>query len=698
MFDFFRRVARLFFGLRSNVQAAVANYLVHRQVANVLKLTHAQELMTAPRNEWPMIRAKQVAEIKAVQSGQGFDIVDRRSWAYPYLPEALHRLNQPILKNTPYMIRRFSETPIPRRAINLIKNAILSLKWKVQPSEGMDEEITPEMQLRIKILTESLKRPNNTDSFRELMEAAVEDLLIGGYMTLEPRMTPYYKRPFKVWAVDGSTIRIFMDWTEGTPDRPRYAQMTGLKGERGIVTFLDSELIYIRDNVRTSTPFGLGKLEVAFNAVNAFLGAQDMAGRAGADQVHKTWLWWQQTLNPAHVQTVRRHLINELEGQAKISLIAGVQPPQVVEVTPVTPEDLLLDWQRFLIDVIAAGFDLSPLALGQTDKVNKATGQVMADSDFRAAVVPSAKRVEEALTAKLIHQFLGWKDLEFTFIGLEDPDALTRTIIQQRNYMMNAVTPDEIRELNNQPPLPGGWGKLTSTQTMLLMTEAAAKLGAKANAAAGAKVPGMGGGGGGTGMGSSSGGQSGTGSINPGSMNMSVDGSSIKFSAQQVAGMSPEDIQLYQEFGILPPTQQLGQQMEQSSPGILDTVTQELQDFFTNLQQVQEEDEIPEAPITPEDNAAQLARFQESEHQEDIAESVINRRGTFGPPVNQMVRKNPLRGKYPRSGGTPPLVGNENKTAGQTTPTSLKLRRNQQRSKSKLPKGNYDTGSGNQYK
>src|SRR6185369_11724094 len=129
-----------------------------------------------------------------------------------------------------------------------------------------------------------------------------------------------------------------------------------------------------------------------------FLGAQDMAGKAGADQVHKTWLWWEQSMNPAHIQTVRRQIINELEGQAKVSLMAGAKKPEVLDVTPVTPEDLLLDWQRFMIDIIAAAFDLSPLALGQTDKVNKATGQVMADSDFRSSVLPMAKRFEEALT------------------------------------------------------------------------------------------------------------------------------------------------------------------------------------------------------------------------------------------------------------------------------------------------------------
>lgn len=473
------------------------------------------------------------------------------------------------------------------------------------------------------------------------------------YCASVPNGTLYVRRNGKAqWcgnSVDGSTIRIFMDWTESVPDRPRFAQMTGLKGERGIVTFLDSELIYIRDNVRTSTPFGMGKLEVCFNAVNAFLGVQDMSARAGADQVHKTWLWWSQTINPSRVQEVRRHIQNELEGQAKVSLIAGLQKPEVVEVTPVTQDDLLLEWQKFLIDIIANGFDLSPMSLGQTDKVNKATGQVMADSDFRSSVVPMARRVEEGITRHLIHNFLQWKDLEFKFIDLDDPDALTRTIIQQREYMMNAITPDEIRKKNNMPPLPGGWGKLTSSQLQLLTAAQIAQMTGKGMGA------GMSSGMGGMSRGMTSGMGGGMGMGNSG-MDSTMGSGSMNFSVDDISTMTPDQIQLFQEFGILPPTQQLGQQMEQQQPGVLETLTDELQQFFQHLEVVEEEDEQQEAPITSQDMKEQKQKFAEAEHQEDLSERVINRRGIFGPSINDQTRKNPIRGKYPRSGGafTPP--------------------------------------------
>lgn len=632
------QLVRLFY---AGIKAGVSRRLVVRQVRKVLKVTHAQELAAAPRNEWPLMMRQHQKEIQAVADGR-IDIVDRRTWSFPYLPESLHRLNQPVLKNTPYNIRRFSETPIPRRAINLIKNAVLDLDWQVVAIETEEDE-TPERELRIRVATECLKRPNNEDSFRDLFEAVLEDFIIGGYGCIEPALTPWYRRPFKMWAVDGSTVRRFLDWSESTPNRPKYAQMTGLKGERGIITFLAHELIYIRDNIRTSTPFGLGKLEVAFNTVNAFLGAQEMGARAGSDQVHKTLLWWEQTLNPSVIQTVRRYLMNEAEGQSKISMVAGAKKPEVVDIQAVNSQDLLLDWQEFLIRIIANAFDLSPLALGLERDVNRNTGEIMADADFRAAVVPTAKRLEEAVTRHLFHGYLGWKDIEFKFIGLEDPDAMTETQIQQSKYGMDSITPDEIREKDGLPPLAGGWGKLTRTQSLILMQKATAE----AKGAAGGGPPG--------GPGGMPGGPAGdavasrVGQGGPTSM--------MAYSAQEVMQMSAPEVSLYQQLGLLPPVPQLKQEMEKQEPGILEKLSDELKQFFEKQEELMKQTQTQPARITPEMEEEQKKKFEHGQHKETAIEQAMNRRGVFGPAVTQQDRKNPVRGKYP-TGRYQPGKGN----------------------------------------
>jgi hypothetical protein len=659
---------------RTDLRARAAKYLVTREVVKVLQLTHAQELATTPRNDWSIVRQRQVEEIKAVQSGQQFDIVDRRSWAFPYLPEALHRLNQPILKNTPYNLRRFSETPIPRRAMNIVKNAVLSFKWQIKPTKDFVDDVDPDREQRIRIATETLKRPNEAgESFRDLFEQGLEDFLINGAACFEHRITPFFKRPTKFWAVDSSTIRLFLDWTESTPDRPRYAQMTGLKGERGIVTFLNNELYYIRDNIRTSTPFGLGRLEVAFQSVNAFLGVQDMSTRAGSDQVHKTWLWWETALNPSHINLIRRHITNELEGQAKVSLVAGAKKPEVVEVTPVTPEDLLLEWQKFLIQIIAAAFDLSPQALNMDDHPNRSTAQVMATADWRTAVVPVATRFQEAWTRLWLHDTLGWKDLEFEFDNIDDPDPVALLVLMQRMYAMNSIVPNEIRKRMGMGPLPGPFGKLTQGQTQLIIMEAQAMLGAQPKASG--SMPGGS---------SGSSGMSSPGSLGTG-MQASVHANSL-FAANDVANMDPQTVQLYQELGLLPPSDQLMDQMDSQSPGILDQLSDELTQYFQNEITLKRSEEVEPAPVTRGEESQQIQKYQEDQHQESLAEFVINRRGVFGPAVNSQVRKSSLRGKYPRSssGGFVDQQALSDRAARKDNPL-----------KTGKPKKNYRRGQGN---
>lgn len=642
-----------------DLKAKAARHYRTSEIVRVLSRSHEQELAATPGEQWALVKSRQANEIQAVRDGK-FDVIDRRTWQFPYLPEALHRLNQPILKNTPYNLRRFSETPIPRRAINLIKNAILELKWQVEVIPELEDEGAPqERAKRIRIATDCFKRPNNVDSFRTFTEAVLEDIILGGYGCFEPRMTPYYKRPWKMWSVDGSTIRIYADWTEGTPERPRFAQMTGLKGERGIVAFLADELVYIKDNSRTSTPFGLGKLEVAFNTVNSFLGAQDMAGKAGSDQVHKTFLWWEQPQNQAHVQTVRRHLQNELEGQAKISMVAGMKKPEVIPVEAVKPDDLLLEWQEFLIRIIANAFDLSPFSLGLEKDVNRNTGLIMAIGDFKGAVVPMATRLQEAYTRDLLNGFLGWKDLQFVFLNLDDPDALTLMQIEQRQYQSNALLPDEIREKKGLPPLEEGWGKLTFGQMQILIQEAMALARAKSmpqGGGMGESTPSYSSGPGGSypnslgGSPASSGGMRG------------FQGSLIgqgEFAPEDVAEMSPEEVQYYQEMGMLPDTSELAQQMDVSKPGVLEQLSDELTEFFEKAETDKEEEAEQPQKVTSADERGQVKKFKKSLRKPTVVEQYLNdryrgwKRTDELMPGEQDMKKvqGGKRGKYPRSGG-----------------------------------------------
>jgi len=57
----------------------------------------------------------------------------------------------------PANLRRFAETPVARRAINVIKDRIVGMRWRIQPRRGRVLEQIPDGARRIQVLTENFR-------------------------------------------------------------------------------------------------------------------------------------------------------------------------------------------------------------------------------------------------------------------------------------------------------------------------------------------------------------------------------------------------------------------------------------------------------------------------------------------------------------------------------------------------------------
>jgi hypothetical protein len=228
--------------------------------------------------------------------------------------------------------------------------------------------------LRAQILTENFEAPNPDDSFRSLLEQVLEDVIVGGFGAIELQMSggwtqgpaelrsartgqrpvPTQALPLLMWPVDGASIRMVHDW-DGNPGSPRYVQATGRYGPEGQVVLNDDELSYIRLNARTHTPCGLGRLEVAFESVGAFLSAHRYASRLASNSVVQYALWLQD-LTPAHHERLIRWWQDEIEGTGRVPILSAESKPEVLRFGAGTDADLRLAWQEFLLRIIADCF------------------------------------------------------------------------------------------------------------------------------------------------------------------------------------------------------------------------------------------------------------------------------------------------------------------------------------------------------
>ena len=252
-------------------------------------------------------------------------------------------------KPTAANLRRFAELPYVRRAMNIVRDRVASMEWSVRAKQDAQPGTVSAEQL--KILRRSLESPNPSDSLRTVLEQVLEDVLVGGFGAVEIEPTGDPARPVRLWPVDGATIQMQTGWN-GEMDQPRYLQQTGRVGADAVLPLLDSQLMYVRLNARTHTPFGLGRVEVAFDTINQFLQANRYAGKLASNAVVQYALWLDEATPTEHERLIRWWQ-DEVEGTGQVPILSSETKPEVLRFAGGTDADLRLQWQEFLLRVIA---------------------------------------------------------------------------------------------------------------------------------------------------------------------------------------------------------------------------------------------------------------------------------------------------------------------------------------------------------
>jgi HK97 family phage portal protein len=352
-------------------------------------------------------------------------------------------------KPTAANLRRFAETPPARRAINCIKDKIACMEWRIEARPGAGVEGSSDRAERAAALTRAFDTPNNTDSFRTFIEQVIEDTLVGGFGAAEIEATGDESSPIRLYPVDGATIQVNSLWN-GDAESPRYAQVTHRLGADQLVPLRDDQLMYVKLNPRTHSVFGLGKVEVAFESISQFLQAHRYAGRLASNSVVQYALWLNERTPEQHERLIRWWQ-DEIEGTGRVPVMSSEQKPEVLRFAGGTDADLRLQWQQFLLTMIANAFDLPAMLLGVTQDVNRTTAQEFANEAFQSAVVPMAKLIAEHLTRDVIAKKLGWNDLRFVWSDLESRDESVETSIQLQLLAAGVVSITEVRAMRGLP-------------------------------------------------------------------------------------------------------------------------------------------------------------------------------------------------------------------------------------------------------
>ena len=417
--------------------------------------------------------------VKRRKLGRPMTAPKRDTVAYPNLVQ-IGRVNNYmglVYKATPRNLRYFSRQPYPRRAINAIKNPIKMLEWEIMPIDGVD--MNPELERQVEIVTNCFLHPNESDDFQSFVEQVIEDYLIGAG-AIETQLGGDPSRPLLMWPVDGLSIQVHSDW-DGKGSSKHYAQTIGYGSEFGggeAVQLTDNELLYIRPNPNTATPFGYGALEIAFSTIARLLGVAEFAGNVAGNSLPTIGLDFP-GVSSEELISLRNFWRNEVEGQGMTPMFGtrnGADgKTSGIEVLRFHPEGdtaLYLKYQEVLIREIAAAFDLSPQNFGVERDVNRSTSEVSEDRDWDQAIKPCAHDISKNLTRHCINRLLGFSQLRFRFIGLDREDELATNQILAIRYKNNTVTPNEWRDRFGEDPMDSQWADMTAADVEVAMNAA----------------------------------------------------------------------------------------------------------------------------------------------------------------------------------------------------------------------------------
>jgi hypothetical protein len=181
--------------------------------------------------------------------------------------------------------------------------------------------LNPELEKQIEVATTCFNHPNYDDSFQSFIEQVVEDNLVGA-AAVELQLGGDKLRPLWMFPVDGLSIQIYPAWAGGR-DEAGYAQVVGYGTAFGggtVAELRNDELMYIRPNASTATPFGFGPLEMAFDTINIILQVAESTGNVAGNQRSSIMLDLGEGYTQGDLETFRSYWINDIEGQGKVPI------------------------------------------------------------------------------------------------------------------------------------------------------------------------------------------------------------------------------------------------------------------------------------------------------------------------------------------------------------------------------------------
>jgi HK97 family phage portal protein len=217
-----------------------------------------------------------------------------------------------------------------------------------------------------------------------------------------------------------------------------------------------ADILHVRLFPQAGLDVSPSPIQVARETIGLGLAAQAFGARwFGEGAAPSSMLTTDQPLSDTQVKQLKSEWIATHGGRRQPAILAGGLKWEPITITP--EESQFLETRKFQRAEIASLFRVPPHMIGDLDRTTSwGTGIEQQSIGFVVHTLrPYLERIEGALTRLLP----GQQFVKFNVDGLLRGDTPARYTAYQQALDGGWMNPDEVRALEDRPPIPGGAGK-----------------------------------------------------------------------------------------------------------------------------------------------------------------------------------------------------------------------------------------------
>ncbi len=408
-----------------------------------------------------------------------------------------------------YTLRAYGDLySVARACIDLRIKEILGLGFDIQPTEsaklamaGSNAARTEWEQRKVELM-EFWEKPDRSpdspyQSFEDWFTALLEDLLVLDAVAIYLRPTSLKNRgPFNSGVasldlLDGSTIRPLISVSGGRPKPPNPAYQQYIWGvprvdsttmlanldvdalDEPVKQFSASQMMYLRWDSRTWTPYGFSPLEKVILPVSIGYARQNMQLEFFTEGTIPAMFV---VPGPEMIEgrrdiTLLQNALNQIAGDTGWKQKIIVLPPNS-RAEPIKPNPLADQFDEFIVAAVTMGWGYTPLDLGiapriaavQSPGLSKEMSNTASENADDRWLVPLVNWLGKNIFDYVNREVFGQKDMKWVFPGMEEATDLGELINDHTSQIKVALeSVDEARTALGRQP----WGTKASSMPLV---------------------------------------------------------------------------------------------------------------------------------------------------------------------------------------------------------------------------------------